>query len=200
MESVFPVMEHFYTIQGEGAFTGVAAYFIRLAGCDVGCTWCDVKESWNTEGYPTYSEAQMFEWVSATKAKVVVITGGEPAMYDLNPIVDRFHQNGIRVHIETSGAYEIQGNFDWITLSPKKFKFPLESEIPKAHELKIVAFNNSDFEWATKWEHFCSASCKLYIQPEWDKREKMTPAIIDFVKENPHWQISLQTHKIINVP
>ena len=129
-----------------------------------------------------------------------VITGGEPAMYDLNPIVDRFHQNGIRVHIETSGAYKIQGNFDWITLSPKKFKFPLESEIPKAHELKIVAFNNSDFEWATKWEHFCSASCKLYIQPEWDKREKMTPAIIDFVKENPHWQISLQTHKIINVP
>jgi len=200
MESVFPVMEHFYTIQGEGAFTGVAAYFIRLAGCDVGCTWCDVKESWNAEGYPTYSAAQMFEWVSATKAKVVVITGGEPAMYDLNPIVDLFHEKGIRVHIETSGAYEIQGNFDWITLSPKKFKFPLESEIPKAHELKIVAFNNSDFEWATKWEHFCSASCKLYIQPEWDKREKMTPAIIDFVKENPHWQISLQTHKIINVP
>jgi hypothetical protein len=193
-------MEHFYTIQGEGAFTGVAAYFIRLAGCDVGCTWCDVKESRNTEGYPTYSAAQMFEWVSATKAKVVVITGGEPAMYDLNPIVDAFHQNGIRVHIETSGAYEIQGNFDWITLSPKKFKFPLESEIPKAHELKIVAFNNSDFEWATKWENFCNASCKLYIQPEWDKREKMVPAIIEFVKENPHWQISLQTHKIINVP
>jgi organic radical activating enzyme len=200
MESVFPVMEHFYTIHGEGAFTGVAAYFIRLAGCDVGCTWCDVKESWNAEGYPIYSAAQMFEWVSATKAKVVVITGGEPAMYDLNPIVDTFHQNGIRVHIETSGAYEIQGNFDWITLSPKKFKFPIESEIPKAHELKIVAFNNSDFEWATKWEHFCNASCKLYIQPEWDKREKMIPAIIDFVKENPHWQISLQTHKIINVP
>ena len=200
MELVFPVMEHFYTIQGEGAFTGVAAYFIRLAGCDVGCTWCDVKESWNAEGYPTYSAAQMLEWVSATKAKVVVITGGEPAMYNLNPIVDLFHQQGIRVHIETSGAYEIQGNFDWITLSPKKFKFPIETEIPKAHELKIVAFNNSDFEWATKWEHFCSASCKLFIQPEWDKREKMTPAIIDFVKENPHWHISLQTHKIINVP
>ena len=200
MESVFPVMEHFYTIQGEGAFTGVAAYFIRLAGCDVGCTWCDVKESWNTEGYPTYSAQQMSTWVAATKAKVVVITGGEPAMYNLNPIVDLFHKQGIRVHIETSGAYEIKGNFDWITLSPKKFKFPLESEIPKAHELKIVAFNNSDFEWATKWEHFCSASCKLYIQPEWDKREKMIPAIIDFVKENPHWQISLQTHKIINVP
>ena len=200
MESVFPVMEHFYTIQGEGAFTGVAAYFIRLAGCDVGCTWCDVKESWNAEGYLTYSAAQMFERVSETKAKVVVITGGEPAMYDLNPIVDLFHQQGIRVHIETSGAYKVQGNFDWITLSPKKFKFPIETEIPKAHELKIVAFNNSDFEWATKWEHFCSASCKLYIQPEWDKREKMTPLIIDFVKENPHWQISLQTHKIINVP
>ena len=200
MESVFPVMEHFYTIQGEGAFTGVAAYFIRLAGCDVGCTWCDVKESWNTEGYPTYTAAQMFDWVSATKAKVVVITGGEPAMYDLNPIVDTLHQNGIRVHIETSGAYEIQGNFDWITLSPKKFKFPIETEIVKAHELKIVAFNNSDFEWATKWEHFCNSTCKLFIQPEWDKREKMTPAIIAFVKENPHWQISLQTHKIINVP
>ena len=200
MESVFPVMEHFYTIQGEGAFTGVAAYFIRLAGCDVGCTWCDVKESWNTEGYPTHSAQQMSTWVSETKAKVVVITGGEPAMYNLNPIVDLFHQQGIRVHIETSGAYEIQGNFDWITLSPKKFKFPIESEIAKAHELKIVAFNNSDFEWATKWEYFCSASCKLFIQPEWDKREKMTPVIIDFVKENPHWQISLQTHKIINVP
>lgn len=196
----YPVMEHFYTIQGEGAFTGVAAYFIRLAGCDVGCTWCDVKESWTADNYEKFTANDMLTWVKSASAKLVVITGGEPAMYDLNGICNAFHSENIRVHIETSGAYEIKGNFDWITLSPKKFKFPLESEVSKANELKIVTFNKSDFEWAEKWQLFCDSNCKLYLQPEWDKRDIMLPQIIDFVKANPHWQISLQTHKIINVP
>jgi len=200
MSAQFPVMEHFYTIQGEGAFTGVPAYFIRLAGCDVGCTWCDVKESWDASAYPKVTAVEMRNWVLQTKAKIVVITGGEPAMYDLTEVVDVLHDSGLRVHIETSAAYGIQGNFDWITISPKKFKFALDDQLPKANELKIVAFNKSDFEWAQKYEVLCSAACKLYIQPEWDKREKMMPMIIDFVKENPHWQISLQTHKILNVP
>jgi 7-carboxy-7-deazaguanine synthase len=200
MTAVFPVMEHFYTIQGEGAFTGVPAYFIRLAGCDVGCTWCDVKESWDASQYSSHSANEMLGWVQSSKAKMVVITGGEPAMYDLSEVVNTFHKANLRVHIETSAAYEIHGNFDWITISPKKFKFPLESEMKKAHELKIVAFNKSDFQWAEQWEVHCNENCKLFLQPEWDKREKMMDLIIDYVKEHPHWQISLQTHKILNVP
>ncbi len=200
MSVLIPVMEHFYTIQGEGAFTGVPAYFIRLAGCDVGCTWCDVKESWDASAYPQVSATEMRDWVLQTKAKIVVITGGEPAMYDLNELVDVLHEVNLRVHIETSAAYEIRGSFDWITISPKKFKFALESQLSKANELKIVAFNKSDFDWAQKYEVLCKPDCKLYLQPEWDKRDKMMPLIIDFVKENPHWQISLQTHKILNVP
>ena len=200
MSALYPVMEHFYTIQGEGAFSGVAAYFIRLAGCDVGCTWCDVKESWHTEGYEQVSAQTMVQWVSQTPARLVVITGGEPAMYDLNEICNALHEYGCRVHIETSAAHEIKGEFDWVTISPKKFKFPLEKELQKAQELKIVVFNKSDFEWAERWKPLCNSQCVFLLQPEWDKRDQMLPQIIDYVKANPDWQISLQTHKIINVP
>lgn len=196
----YPIMEHYYTIQGEGSYSGHAAYFIRLAGCDVGCTWCDVKDSWSAEGYPKVSINEMLTWIQNAGANRVVITGGEPAMYDLTPLCEAFFEHQIYTHIETSAAHEIRGRFDWICISPKKFKFPIESEISRAHELKIVVFNKSDFDWAEKWAKMCDANCQLFLQPEWDKREQMLPLILDYVKKFPHWRISLQTHKYIQIP
>lgn len=196
----YPVMEHYYTIQGEGTYAGHAAYFIRLAGCDVGCTWCDVKDSWDAEGYPLVSISEMLQWVKNSGANRVIITGGEPAMYDLTPLCEAFFEHHIFTHIETSAAHEIHGRFDWICISPKKFKSPILSEMPKANELKIVVFNKSDFEWAEKWAQTCDANCQLFLQPEWDKRDQMLPLIIDYVKNKPHWRISLQTHKYIDIP
>jgi len=196
----FPVMEHFYTIQGEGVHAGKPAYFVRLAGCDVGCVWCDVKESWPTDGFPMHSAFEICDWVKATAAEIVVITGGEPAMYDCNSLVDKLHEAGYRVHVETSAAYPLQGNYDWVCISPKKFKQPQANEMGKAHELKVIVFNDSDFEWAEKWAETCSTDCALLLQPEWEKRDKMMPKIIDYVKENPRWRICIQTHKVINVP
>jgi len=198
-EGLFPVMEHFYTIQGEGVFAGSAAYFIRLAGCDVGCVWCDVKESWPAEGFPLVSAIEMLQWVKNAGANLLVITGGEPALYDLNSITLLMREHGIRVHIETSGAYKLQGRFDWITVSPKKFKAPLTEVVSQAHELKVVVFNKSDFDWAETWILQSNEAIAL-LQPEWDKRETVTPLIIDYVKSHPRWRISLQTHKIIDVP
>jgi organic radical activating enzyme len=196
----FPVMEHFYTIQGEGVHAGKPAYFVRLAGCDVGCVWCDVKESWPTDGFPMHSASEICDWVKATAAEIVVITGGEPAMYDCNSLVDALHSDGYRVHVETSAAYPLQGNYDWVCISPKKFKQPQANEMGRANELKVIVFNDSDFEWAEKWAETCSTDCALLLQPEWDKRDKMMPKIIDYVKENPRWRICIQTHKVINVP
>ena len=196
----FPVMEHFYTIQGEGVHAGKPAYFMRLAGCDVGCVWCDVKESWPTDGFPMHSASEICDWVKATAAEIVVITGGEPAMYDCNSLVDALHSDGYRVHVETSAAYPLQGNYDWVCISPKKFKQPQANEMGRANELKVIVFNDSDFEWAEKWAEICSTDCALLLQPEWDKRDKMMPKIIDYVKENPRWRICIQTHKVINVP
>ena len=196
----FPVMEHFYTIQGECVQAGKPAYFVRLAGCDVGCVWCDVKESWPTDGFPMHTASEICDWVKATAAEIVVITGGEPAMYDCNSLVDSLHEVGYRVHVETSAAYPLQGNYDWVCISPKKFKQPSAGEMGKAHELKVIVFNDSDFEWAEKWAETCSTDCALLLQPEWEKRDKMMPKIIDYVKENPRWRICIQTHKVINVP
>ena len=196
----FPVMEHFYTIQGEGVHAGKQAYLVRLAGCDVGCVWCDVKESWPTDGFPMHTASEICDWVKATAAEIVVITGGEPAMYDCNSLVDSLHEVGYRVHVETSAAYPLQGNYDWVCISPKKFKQPSAGEMGKAHELKVIVFNDSDFEWAEKWAETCSTDCALLLQPEWEKRDKMMPKIIDYVKENPRWRICIQTHKVINVP
>lgn len=199
LEGLYPVMEHFYTIQGEGVYSGCAAYFIRLAGCDVGCVWCDVKESWPSEGFPLNSAEEMLSWVKSAGSNLLVLTGGEPAMYDLTRITDLMKAAGIRVHIETSGAYPLQGDFDWITVSPKKFKAPLTEVVFKANELKVVVFNKSDFQWAETWIASAPQAMAL-LQPEWEKQHAVMPLIIDYVKQNPQWRISLQTHKIINVP
>lgn len=194
-----PIMEQFYTIQGEGFHRGKAAYFIRLAGCDVGCVWCDVKESWNAK---QHSEKTIDEIISEAKkypSEICVITGGEPTMYDLNELTSSLHSTGKKINLETSGAYSINGKFDWICLSPKKFKAPLEENFSKANELKVIIFNQSDFEFAKKFQTKVSSSSKLYLQPEWSAKEKMLPQIIDYVKENPVWEISIQEHKYINV-
>jgi 7-carboxy-7-deazaguanine synthase len=198
--SSLPVMEHFYTLQGEGMHQGRAAYFIRLGGCDVGCVWCDVKESWDMDAHPSIAVNTLLDTVKQTPAQIVVITGGEPLMHDLEKLTETFRTAGLKLHIETSGSSALSGKWDWITLSPKKFKEPLPDVLPLANELKIVVYNRSDFEWAKKWQQLVAPGCKLYIQPEWSKAAVVTPMIIDFIKQNPEWQLSLQVHKYINVP
>ncbi len=200
INTLYPVMEHFYTIQGEGTYTGQAAYFIRLGGCDVGCVWCDVKESWDAAAHPQMSVEVLLEHVLASKAPICVVTGGEPAMYDLNPLVNALKDNQIRAHIETSGAYTIKGDFDWVCLSPKKFKFPIEESLYKADEFKPVIFHPSDIAWAASFENTLKHGCIKYLQPEWSKAETVLPLIIDYVKSHPDWRISLQTHKFLNIP
>jgi 7-carboxy-7-deazaguanine synthase len=195
-----PVMEHFYTLQGEGFHQGKAAYFIRLGGCDVGCVWCDVKESWDSGKHPLRSIEFLVSEVKKHPGQIVVITGGEPLMHDLTDLTEQLHKAGSKTHIETSGSSPMSGKWDWITLSPKKFKEPLPEVLPFANELKIVIFNKSDFSWAEKWARLVSAQCKLYLQPEWSKATAVTPLIIDYVKAHPRWQLSLQIHKYINVP
>ncbi|HEY0731125.1 MAG TPA: 7-carboxy-7-deazaguanine synthase QueE [Chitinophagaceae bacterium] len=195
-----PVMEHFYTLQGEGMHQGKAAYFIRLGGCDVGCVWCDVKDSWEAGKHPLRSIDYLLEEVKKTPAEIVVITGGEPLMHDLTELTAALKSEGLRTHMETSGSSPLSGTWDWITLSPKKFKEPLDSVIPFADELKIVVFNKSDFQWAEKYAALVKPGCKLYLQPEWDKAAIVTPMIIDYIKAHPQWQLSLQVHKYINVP
>jgi len=196
----YPVMESFYTLQGEGVFAGQAAYFIRLAGCDVGCVWCDVKDSWDVEGYPVLSAVELAQKASECEAQIVVITGGEPCMYDLADLCDELHKKGKQVHLETSGAYEIKGEFDWICLSPKKFKFPLASELSKADEFKVIVFNKSDFKWGLSYEHDLKNDCVKLFQPEWSKKEEMSALITDFVIRRPDWRISIQSHKYLGIP
>jgi len=193
-------MEHFYTLQGEGFYAGQAAYFIRLGGCDVGCVWCDVKDSWDADKHPKMLVSEIVSLASAHPGKIAVITGGEPCMHNLAPLCDALHAAGLRTHIETSGAHPLSGALDWITLSPKKFKAPLDECLMKTDELKVVVYNKSDFRWAEQHAAKVGGSCRLYIQPEWSKREQMTPLIIDFIKQHPSWQLSLQTHKYINIP
>ncbi len=200
MEQQFPVMEHFYTLQGEGFHQGRAAYFIRLAGCDVGCVWCDVKDSWETAGHPLISIRSLVETIKKTNTKLVVITGGEPLMHNLDMLTKALQDAGFETNMETSGAHPLSGSWDWICLSPKKFKAPLPGILPLANELKVVIFNDSDFLWAEKYEAQVSPSCKLYLQPEWDKASIVTEKIIAYIKENPQWELSLQIHKYIHVP
>jgi len=195
-----PVMEHFYTIQGEGGNSGRAAYFIRVGGCDVGCTWCDVKESWEAADHPVYSIKECIDWVSKAGAKSVVVTGGEPAMYELTPITEALKQAKFERWIETSGAHPLTGTWDWVCLSPKKFKPCLPDNYIKAHELKVVIANRNDFKWAESHAKLVSANCQLYLQPEWSRAEKLLPLIIAYIKENPRWRISLQTHKYMDIP
>lgn len=196
----FPMMESFYTIQGEGAFTGAPSYFIRLGGCDVGCVWCDVKESWDAHAHQAKSIQELLSLVNQAEANRVVVTGGEPCMYDLNELTNRFREDNLKLHLETSGVYEITGEWDWVCFSPKKFKKPKDSVYAKADELKVVVFHPSDLEWAQKHAEKVGDHCKLYLQPEWDRRDQVLPIILNHVRENPEWNISLQTHKYIGVP
>ena len=198
--ALLPVMEHFYTLQGEGFHQGRAAYFIRLGGCDVGCVWCDVKDSWDAEKHPKFKVQSLLSEVENTPAEIVVITGGEPLMHDLGELTAELKAGDFKTHLETSGAYPLTGRWDWICLSPKKFKAPLPGILSKANELKIIIFNKSDFEWAEKYAAQVSADCKLYLQPEWDKADQMSPFIIDYIKANSKWELSLQIHKYIKVP
>ncbi len=200
MQERLPVMEQFYSIQGEGFHQGRAAYFIRLGGCDVGCVWCDVKESWDAGKHTLRSTDEILEEIKKYPVSIVIITGGEPLLYDLRQLTSRLQEANYKTHLETSGAYALTGSWDWICFSPKKFKQPLPSVAAKAHELKVVVFNKSDLAWAEENRKNVSADCKLFLQPEWSKKEEMTPLIIAFVKENPAWEISLQLHKYLQVP
>ncbi|WP_241237872.1 7-carboxy-7-deazaguanine synthase QueE [Pseudoflavitalea rhizosphaerae] len=195
-----PVMEYFYTLQGEGYHQGRAAYFIRLGGCDVGCVWCDVKDSWDASKHPLLSLETIVEGAARFPGRIAIITGGEPLMHDLGPLTDALHDAGFQTHIETSGAHPLSGEWDWICLSPKKFKAPLPEILPLANELKVVVYNKSDFEWAEKYAAQVGAHCKLYLQPEWSKSQQVTPLIIDYIKDHPQWEFSLQLHKYIHVP
>lgn len=195
-----PVMEEFYTLQGEGKHTGTAAYFIRLAGCDVGCTWCDVKESWPVQKNQLVDLNTLVKNAQKHAGRFVVVTGGEPTLYDLNALTKAFHEAGFSIAIETSGTNKLTGNFDWVCLSPKKFKPAMDENFKLANELKVIAYNRHDFEWALEQAAKTSPACTLYIQPEWDKAAEMTPLVVDFVKNNPKWKISLQTHKYLNIP
>jgi 7-carboxy-7-deazaguanine synthase len=195
-----PLMEHFYTIQGEGNFSGRAAYFIRLAGCDVGCVWCDVKDSWDNAIHPLETIEKIIAPVKECNADFVVITGGEPAMYDLTELTKQLHQIVPMIAIETSGCYPLTGEIDWYCFSPKKFKPPLEEAYTKANELKVVIAHPSDFEWAETHAAKVNSACLLYLQPEWSKQERFLPEIIEYVKSNPKWRISLQTHKFMQIP
>jgi 7-carboxy-7-deazaguanine synthase len=196
---MLPLMEEFYTIQGEGFHTGKAAYFIRIGGCDVGCHWCDVKESWNAKLHPPTSADSIVANV-IKYANTVVITGGEPLMWELDYITNALQANNIKTHIETSGAYKLSGTWDWICLSPKKTKLPLAEIYSKCNELKVIVFNKNDFKFAEEQAAKVGESCELFLQPEWSNREKMMPLIVDYVMKNPKWKVSLQTHKYLNIP
>lgn len=199
-QQTLPLMEHFYSLQGEGAHAGEAAYFLRLGGCDVECTWCDVKDSWDAHQHPQVEIEKMLEWIIKSGAKNCVITGGEPCMYNLDPLIKILTKKKIFVWIETSGTYPITGHPDWICLSPKKFKNPLDKIFTQAHELKIVVYHPSDINWAEEQAKKVSPECLKYLQPEWSKKDKIAPLIIDYIKHHPEWRLSLQIHKYISIP
>lgn len=196
---MLPLMEEFYTIQGEGFHKGTAAYFIRIGGCDVGCHWCDVKESWNAKLHPpTPVDTLIDNAVSASKT--IIITGGEPLTWDMTRLTEGLKNAGAQVHIETSGAYPLTGTWDWICLSPKKIKLPTEEIYEVANELKVIIFNKHDFIFAEEQAAKVNGNCILYLQPEWSNRDKMMPLIVDYVMKNSKWKVSLQTHKYLNIP
>jgi organic radical activating enzyme len=209
IETKLPVMEAFYTLQGEGFHQGRAAYFIRLGGCDVGCFWCDVKESWDADPHPKYTVDTIVKEallavtgnrLPATSNNLAVITGGEPLMHNLDELTTALKHAGFQTNIETSGSSPLSGVWDWICLSPKKFKEPLQEVLDAANELKVIIYNKSDFDWAEKHAALVNSTCKLYLQPEWSKANEMLPLMIDYIKQNPQWELSLQIHKFINVP
>ena len=196
---LLPLMEAFYTIQGEGYHTGKAAFFIRVGGCDVGCHWCDVKESWDPDRHPPTPVSEIVA-LANKYSDTIVITGGEPLTWNMYPLTQALHEKGMRIHIETSGAYPVTGLWDWICLSPKKNKLPLDEIYPIADELKIIVYNKHDFHFAEEQALRVKDNCRLFLQPEWSVRDKITPLIVDYVMANPKWQVSLQTHKYLNIP
>ena len=204
MKNIFddslPLMEQFYTLQGEGRYSGRPAVFIRLGGCDVGCTWCDVKESWNENEHPLVTLDKIVEDVLTTGCNFVVITGGEPTLYDLTKLTSMLKEKNIEIAIETSGTNTLKGKFDWVTFSPKKFKKPINEYYSCSDELKVVVFHSSDLRWAQKHANKLKNKCDCYLQPEWSKQDELMPLILDFIKSNPSWKLSLQTHKFIDIP
>jgi len=196
---MLPLMEEFYTIQGEGYHKGTAAYFIRIGGCDVGCHWCDVKESWNAETHPP-TDIKKIVANAATYSDTIVVTGGEPLTWDMGPLTQALKDKGLNTHIETSGAYPLSGHWDWICLSPKKNKLPVGDIHTKANELKVIVYNRDDLRFAEEHAAKVTEDCLLYLQPEWSVREKVTPMIVDYVMKHPKWKVSLQTHKYLNIP
>ena len=194
-----PLMEAFYTLQGEGYHKGSAAYFIRIGGCDVGCHWCDVKESWNAKLHPP-TKIDLIVSEAKKYSDIVVVTGGEPLMWPMNPLTGALHEKGIQIHIETSGAYPITGKWDWFCLSPKKNKLPIYEAYKSADELKMIIYNKEDLRFAEEQAQKVNSECKLFLQPEWSKRETVMPLIVDYVLSNPKWKVSLQTHKYLNIP
>ena len=199
-QELLPVMEAFYTIQGEGYHQGRAAYFIRLGGCNVGCFWCDVKESWDADKHPKIEVNTIISQASSYPARLAVITGGEPLMHNLDTLTAELRNTGFETNIETSGSYPLSGQWNWICVSPKKFREPLPEVLALANEIKVVIYNKTDFAWAEKHATMVNSDCKLYLQPEWDRSSEMTPLIVDYIKDHPQWQLSLQVHKYINVP
>ncbi len=195
-----PLVEAFYTIQGEGFHQGKAAYFIRLGGCDVGCVWCDVKESWDASAHLLQTVSEMVRQAKKHPARIAVVTGGEPLMHDCSALTHELHEAGFQTHIETSGAYPLSGEWDWICLSPKKFKHPLQDVIERADELKVVIYHPSDFKWAESYAEKVNPACRLFLQPEWSKREVVMPLISSYIMENPGWEFSIQLHKYIHMP
>jgi 7-carboxy-7-deazaguanine synthase len=195
-----PVMEAFYTLQGEGFHQGRAAYFIRLGGCDVGCVWCDVKDSWDADKHPKQTVASIVAGALLYPGRLAVVTGGEPLLHQLDELTSALKNAGFETNIETSGSSPLSGSWDWLCLSPKKFKAPLSDSIAAADELKVVIFNKTDFDWAVSYAALVKPSCKLYLQPEWDKKDQMLPQIIQYIKDHPQWELSIQSHKYIDVP
>lgn len=198
MNDFLPIMEEFYSIQGEGFFSGHPSYFIRLGGCNVQCHWCDVKDSWNAENYPGKNIEEIIAKIPKN-VKRVIITGGEPSMWNLNNLTSSIKEKNIKIHLETSGTNTLRGYFDWICLSPKKNKLPLNENYKLANELKIIIYNNDDFRFAQTQSSIVTKECKLYLQPEWSKKEELFPKIFQFALDNPKWNISTQVHKFLNV-
>ena len=195
-----PLIDEFYTIQGEGFHFGKAAYFIRIGGCDIGCHWCDTKYSWQADFDKLASVDDITKNVEKSKTKTIVVTGGEPLTYNLTPLCNELKNKQVKTFIETSGAYKLTGQWDWICLSPKKNAPPTDEIIPLANELKVIIFDNSDFEWAEKYANLVEGNCHLFLQPEWSKRNELTPIIVEYVKQNPKWRISIQAHKFMKIP
>ena len=196
----YPVMELFYSLQGEGYHQGKAAFFIRLAGCDVGCVWCDVKDSWDASKHPVLSIEEIVAAAAAHPSRIAIVTGGEPLLHQLDPLTTALKAAGFQTHIETSGSSPMSGSWDWVCLSPKKFKAALPEAVSAANELKVVVFNNSDFAFSNSFVNDVNSDCKKYLQPEWEKSDAMTPLVIEYIKSNPSWELSAQLHKYIQVP